>query len=156
MDESARIRFRREARSLSQVNHPNICTIYEVGEANGQTYIAMELVDGRSLSELIPPGGLALETALRYGKRMAEALAHVHKHGLLHRDIKSSNVMVTHDGRVKLLDFGLAKRVESAAGDATMTSDTVTKRAELSGCSPTWRQRLGVESRGMNEAMCGL
>jgi serine/threonine-protein kinase len=133
VDESARARFEREARSLSQFNHPNICTIYEVGEANGQTYIAMELVDGRSLSELIPPGGLAIETTLRYGKEIAEALAHVHKHGLLHRDIKSSNVMVTDDGRVKLLDFGLAKRIESAAGDATLTSDTVTQEGAAVG-----------------------
>ncbi len=109
------------------MNHPNICTIYEIGQANGQTHIAMEYVDGDPLSQLIPSGGLAFETALQYGKQIADALSHVHQHGLLHRDVKSSNVMVTNDGRVKLLDFGLAKHFASHASDDTVTSDTLTE-----------------------------
>src|SRR5947209_5058321 len=116
-DDGARSRLHREALSLSQLNHPNICTIYEIGEADGQTYIVMEYVDGRPLSESIPPGGLAIETTLRYGTQIADALAHAHQNGLLHRDIKSSNVMVTKQGRIKLLDFGLAKRLESSTPD---------------------------------------
>jgi serine/threonine protein kinase len=83
-DDGARSRFRREALSLSHLNHPNICTIYEISEANGQTYIVMEYIDGLPLSESIPLGGLAIETTLRYGTQIADALSHAHKHGLLH------------------------------------------------------------------------
>ena len=78
---SRRARFQREAQAISQLSHPNICTIYEIGQANGQTHIAMEYVDGRPLSQLIPSGGLAFETALQYGKQIADALSHVHQHG---------------------------------------------------------------------------
>ena len=132
-DSAARTRFRREALSLSQVNHPSICTIYDIGELKGSTYIVMEYLDGRPLSKLIPPGGLAIETAQRYALQIADALAYVHKHGMLHRDVKSSNVIVTREGRVKLLDFRLAKRMEPAETDATLTSETLTQRGAVVG-----------------------
>jgi len=122
-DDAARARFRKEALALSQLNHPNICTIYEVGEAGGQSYIAMEYVEGRPLSAMIPGDGLPAEAASRYGSQIAGALAHAHQRGLAHRDLKSSNVMITTDGRAKVLDFGLARRIrEAETGEATRTA----------------------------------
>ncbi len=118
-DESARKRFQQEALALSQLNHPNICTIYEVGEAEGQTYIAMEFVDGRPLSEIVRGEGVAAEAAIRYGSQIAAALAHAHERGVVHRDVKASNIMITRDGRAKALDFGLAKRLSLKEDEET-------------------------------------
>jgi len=109
-DSAARARLLSEARAASALNHPHICTVYEVGEADGQAYIAMEYVQGRPLSALIPTDGLPVETVIRYGVQIAGALAHAHERGVLHRDMKSSNVVVSSEGRAKVLDFGLAKR----------------------------------------------
>jgi serine/threonine protein kinase/tetratricopeptide (TPR) repeat protein len=117
-DESARKRLIREARTASALNHPNICTIHDVGEAAGQNYIVMEYVKGDSLSQQIREGGLPVETVIRYGEQISDALAHAHEHGIVHRDLKSANIVITPDGRVKVLDFGLAKRdaVEGISG----------------------------------------
>jgi tetratricopeptide (TPR) repeat protein len=104
--------LRREAQRASQLNHPNICTIHEVGAVDGQAYIVMEFVEGRPLIDLIGIDGLPLETLLRYGIQIADALAHAHGQGVIHRDLKSANVVVTPDGRAKVLDFGLAHAVE--------------------------------------------
>ncbi len=112
-DDTARTRLLREARAAAALNHPHICTIHEVGEADGQAYIAMEYVQGQPLSQLIPQGGLPVEQGLRYGAQIADALAHAHERGIVHRDLKSGNVVVTADGRAKVLDFGLAKRLST-------------------------------------------
>jgi len=101
-------RLRREAQHASQLNHPHICTIHEVGAWDGQTYIVMEYVEGQRLSELTPPGGHPAEHVVRYGIQIADAVAHAHQHGVIHRDLKSANVVVTPDGRAKVLDFGIA------------------------------------------------
>ena len=130
-DDQARARLAREARTASQLNHPNICTIYEVGEADGLAYIAMERVEGRPLSLLIGPGGLPPETVARYGIQLADALAYAHGRGVIHRDLKSANVVVTDDGRVKVLDFGLAKRVTHF--DEAAQTQTATMPGSLSG-----------------------
>jgi serine/threonine-protein kinase len=98
-----------EAQSASALNHPNICTIYEVGEAQGRDFIVMELVEGHPLTTLIPSAGLSARLVLRYGTQVAAALAHAHDRGVIHRDIKPSNIVVTPAGQVKILDFGLAK-----------------------------------------------
>ena len=117
-DPTARARLLREARLASQLNHPNVCTIHEVGETDGRAYIAMELVEGRSLASMLAGGGLPTEQVLKLGLQLADALAHAHERGVVHRDLKSGNVNVTLEGRVKVLDFGLARRLasEGAAG----------------------------------------
>jgi serine/threonine protein kinase len=102
----------REAKTASSLNHPNICTIHQVGETGSGCYVVMELIDGRSLSDLITATGLSMEIVTRYGTQIADALAHAHDRGIVHRDLKSSNVMVTPEGLVKVLDFGLATRLE--------------------------------------------
>lgn len=109
-DDSARNRLIREARTASALNHPNICTIHEVEEVSGQTYIVMEYVKGEPLSAQIHEEGLPVETAVRYGRQIADAMAHAHEHGVVHRDLKCANIVITPDGRAKVLDFGLAKR----------------------------------------------
>jgi eukaryotic-like serine/threonine-protein kinase len=106
-----RTRLLREARAAASLNHPNICTIHEVGDADGQAYIAMELVEGQPLSVRLTQGLLPPQEVLRYGLQLAEALAHAHERGIVHRDLKSANVVVTPEGRAKVLDFGLAKRL---------------------------------------------
>jgi len=119
-DETARARFRKEALALSQLNHPNICTIHEVGEAEGQAHLVMEYVEGRPLRDLVRGGGLPIDTIVRYGAQIADALAHAHQRGLAHRDMKTANVIVTTEGRVKVLDFGLARRMLSNGSQAVL------------------------------------
>jgi TolB-like protein/predicted Ser/Thr protein kinase len=127
-DPSARARLLREARTASKLNHPHICTIHEVGEADGQAYIAMELVEGQPLSARLAGGALPVEQVLRYGLQLADAVAHAHQRGIIHRDLKSANVIITPEGRAKVLDFGLAKRLssEDLAEATTQTMDSLT------------------------------
>ncbi|MBI1798324.1 MAG: protein kinase [Candidatus Eisenbacteria bacterium] len=108
-DATERARLAREARLASALNHPNICTIYEVGEEGGRAYIAMEAIEGRTLDQAISAHGLPAESVARIGAAIAAALAHAHRRGIVHRDLKSVNVMIGADGRVKLMDFGLAR-----------------------------------------------
>ena len=128
-DVEAQAQLRREAQHASQLNHPHICTIHEVGTCDGQAFIVMEHVEGQRLSELIPPEGLPIESVLRYGIQLADALAHAHRSGVSHRDLKSSNVVVTPDGRAKILDFGLSRRLSAKSvkdlsdSHASITSD---------------------------------
>ena len=134
-DPTARARLLREARMASQLNHPNVCTIHEVGESDGRAYIAMELVEGRSLASLLAGGGLPAEQVLKLGLQLADALAHAHERGVVHRDLKSGNVNVTLEGRVKVLDFGLAKRLasEDLAKATTLTQASLTEAGAIVG-----------------------
>src|SRR5437867_9806048 len=93
-DADAQARLLREARNASVLNHPNVCTIYEAGEADGQTFIAMELVEGKVLGDLVPRDGLPPQTVCHYAAQIADALDHAHHRGIVHRDVKLSNVMV--------------------------------------------------------------
>jgi eukaryotic-like serine/threonine-protein kinase len=122
-DKNARALLIREARTASALNHPNICTIYDVGEQNGQNYIVMEFVKGRLLTEQIPENGLPADTVIRYGEQIADAMAHAHEHGVIHRDLKSPNVIITSAGRVKVLDFGLAKHM--TAGEISLQTKSI-------------------------------
>ncbi|HEV8375690.1 MAG TPA: protein kinase, partial [Candidatus Polarisedimenticolia bacterium] len=108
-------RFRREAKAVAALNHPNIVTIYSVEEAEGIHFLTMELVAGKTLHELTPEGGLPLERIFQIAIPLAEALSVAHERGIVHRDLKPSNIVVSEDGRVKVLDFGLAKLMASAA-----------------------------------------
>src|SRR6185503_8273586 len=126
-DPAAAGRLIREARAAAALNHPNICTIHEVGQDDGRTFIAMELVEGLALQSVVPPGtGLSTELAVNYGSQIADALAHAHERGVLHRDLKTSNIMITAAGRVKVLDFGLAKRIVVDAETPTVTTHAMT------------------------------
>lgn len=114
-DETMKQRFVREARMASQLNHPNIATIYEIGEAAGNPYIVMEYVEGQTLSECLEQGPLDLALVVEVGVQGGEALAEAHDRGVVHRDIKSSNIMLSARGKIKVLDFGLAKPLPAAA-----------------------------------------
>jgi eukaryotic-like serine/threonine-protein kinase len=121
-DPDRNARFVREAQAASALNHPHIVTIYDIDEADGVTFIAMELVDGTPLDQLLAEGPLPVPRALEYAAQTAAALDAAHATGIVHRDIKPGNIMVTRDGRVKVLDFGLAKLVERAPDEATKTA----------------------------------
>ncbi len=117
-------RFRREAQAVAALNHPNIVTLYGVEEADGVHFLTMELVEGRTLGELIPGGGLPLTKLLDIAVPLADAVRAAHERGVVHRDLKPANVMVNAEGRVKVLDFGLAKNISSS--DARSDSEAAT------------------------------
>jgi len=107
-DPALRERFEREARAVSSLNHPHICTLYDVGSEGGVDFLVMEHLEGETLAERLKKGRLPLEQALRYGIEIADALDNAHQHHVVHRDVKPGNVMLT-SGGTKLFDFGLAK-----------------------------------------------
>jgi serine/threonine protein kinase len=126
-----------EARASSALAHPNICTIHEVGETDGELYIVMELVEGKSLRELSGEVGLPPESVLRYGVQIASALSRAHDRGIVHRDLKTANIVVTADGLVKVLDFGLAKQIGSGIFESSTRSlATVEGASSVSGTLP--------------------
>ncbi len=133
-------RFQREAESVAALNHPNIVTIYSVEEVEGVHLLTMELVEGQSLDRSLPPEGLALAELFRIAIPLADALEAAHAAGIVHRDLKPANVMVTKQGRVKVLDFGLAKSVQGQPSetDATliMTAAPLTEVGMVLGTVP--------------------
>ncbi len=118
LDQQARDRFEREARAISALNHPHICTLHDIGHQAGVDFLVMEYLEGETLAARLAKGPLPLDQALAYAIALASALDRAHRAGIVHRDIKPGNVIVSRSG-VKLLDFGLAKAV--IAGDASST-----------------------------------
>jgi serine/threonine protein kinase len=135
-DEERRRRFAQEAKAVSALNHPNIVTIYDIADEGQVALIAMEYVDGKTLAELITGRGLSLTETLHYAIQAAGALAKAHEAGIIHRDLKPSNVMITHDGLVKIVDFGVAKLAphgfDNSTGD-TATDPLVTRSGSVVG-----------------------
>jgi serine/threonine protein kinase/tetratricopeptide (TPR) repeat protein len=128
------MRFQREARAVAALNHPHIVTIFSVEQDDGVHFLTMEFVEGQPLDRLIPEGGLPLEQIVRIGGALAEALTAAHEKGIVHRDLKPANVMVTNEGRVKVLDFGLAKETRpTAPGEATQTRSAQTEAGVVMG-----------------------
>jgi serine/threonine protein kinase len=136
-DPTATQNLLREARASSSLSHPNICTIHEVGETNGELYIVMELVEGKTLHAISSQIGLPAGSVLRYGVQIASALARAHDKGIVHRDLKSANIVVTSEGLVKVLDFGLAKRIGTGTSQATTwTFGSNEQQSTVSGTLP--------------------
>src|SRR5215813_13538773 len=122
-DPARKQRFEREAKTISSLNHPHICVLYDVGQQDGIDYLVMECVEGETLAKRLEKGPLPLEQVVKYGAQIADALDRAHRVGIVHRDLKPRNIMLTATG-AKLLDFGLAKPT-AAASLATMTATKV-------------------------------
>src|SRR5579864_3830753 len=114
-------RFEREAKTISSLNHPNICTLHDIGSQDGVDYLVMECLEGETLAKRLEKGSLPLEQVLKYGAQIADALDKAHRAGIVHRDLKPGNIMLTASG-AKLLDFGLAKPAAPLTSVATLTA----------------------------------
>jgi serine/threonine protein kinase len=115
-DERAKRRLLREAQAAAKLDHPNICAVYEVGEEQGRSFIVMQYVAGETLAARLKRGPLGLKDALAIAAQVAAALGEAHAHGVIHRDLKPQNIMLTPRGQAKVLDFGLAKVIVGAGG----------------------------------------
>jgi serine/threonine-protein kinase len=135
-DSSQRERFLREARAASALNHPNIVTIYEIDSDAGQLFIAMELVKGRTLADVLEGKSLSSDIAIDYAIQLCDGLGSAHRAGMIHRDIKPSNVMVTQDGMIKILDFGLAKSYQTESHSAIPADRPLTESGSIIGTIP--------------------
>ena len=143
-------RFQREARAVAALNHPNVVTLYSVEESEGVHFLTMELIEGHPLGRLIPENGLPVERIVEIAGALAEALAAAHEKGIMHRDLKPANVMVTTEGRVKVLDFGLAKDVGAETSDgATRTSAGLTQAGIVMG-TPAYMSPEQVSGRKLD------
>jgi serine/threonine-protein kinase len=137
-DQQAKKRLLREARAAATLDHPNICTVYEVGEAEGHSFIAMQYIEGATLAEEIKKGALAWRDALDVAMQIADALAEAHAHNIIHRDIKPGNIMLTPRRQVKVLDFGLAKLLNTPQGVNTEaeTEELLSRSGMIMGTTP--------------------
>src|SRR5437762_9927059 len=127
-DPEAKERFDREARTISSLKHPNICTLYDVGHQNGLDYLVMEYLEGETLASRLHKGALAPDQVLKYGIEICEGLEMAHRTGVVHRDLKPGNIMLTRTG-VKLMDFGLAKSLSASASSAASLTLTLSSPA---------------------------
>ena len=154
-DPRRKARFAQEARAASALNHPNIVTIHDIAEADGVDFLVMELVQGRTLDQLIGRNGLANAEAIRYALALAEALTKAHAAGIVHRDLKPANIIISNDGVLKVLDFGLAKLAEREdgvePGDPTQTIEgTIVGTAAY--MSPEQAEGKPVDARSTSSA----
>jgi serine/threonine protein kinase len=133
-----------EARAAAALNHPSICGVHEVGRAGGEPFIVMEHVAGSPLSAIVSREPLSIETVIHYSMQMADAIAHAHEHGVVHGDLKSANVMIEPDGRVKILDFGLAVQRK----DREPTEEDTTRPSGLESCAGTVPYMAPEQLRG--------
>lgn len=141
-DEEAKKRFVHEAKAASALNHPNITTIYEINEVEGECFISMEYIDGKSIKKLIEEKGFSIEGILKIAIQIAEGLSAAHKKGITHRDIKTDNIMLTEEEVVKIMDFGLAKL--KGVTKLTRTGSTL---GTLQYMSPEQSQGIEVDHR---------
>src|SRR6202790_2188088 len=153
-DSKQKQRFEREAKVISQLNHPHICVLHDIGHQDGIDYLVMECVEGETLAKRLEKGALPLEQTLKCGAQIADALDKAHRSGIVHRDLKPGNIMLTASG-AKLLDFGLAKQTSPLATLATMTSASphspITQQGTIVGTfqymSPEQVQGLELDGR---------
>ena len=144
-------RFAQEAKSISGLQHPNICVVHDIGSQDGIDFMVMEYVAGQTLDKLIPSGGMATDQAIKYAIQIADALARAHTAGIVHRDLKPANIMVDESGLVKVLDFGLAKLADSASAtsgeDATMATTPGMIVGTMAYMSPEQAEGKPIDAR---------
>src|SRR5688572_11970826 len=151
-DTDRRERFAREARAAAALNHPNIVTIHSVEEVGGRVFLTLEYVDGQTLAGIIQPAGLPIDRLLAIGIALADAVGAAHQRGITHRDLKPANVMIAIDGRVKVVDFGLAKlREDMQLADGAPTQEALTGEGRILGTvaymSPEQAEGRAVDHR---------